>query len=220
MKKGLVILAVLLVGLIVLSAPYYYWPGNGFHEVGFGNTLTFEGDVDVQVHQWIAGKWVTRTQLYTDRGMTIGSSGVMPSGIDIGKYGNYNNVFLGGIGLISNYDVDVEVKKDDDPGPNNFNNLITALKLWSYNKSKTNGWLSFNAVTHPDLIIPGTEFPLAGEGTSKVTMLLGQWAVPGNLYGPELAVFSNLSVPWTKAPGQGKFYLDIIIEPTVSYTLF
>jgi hypothetical protein len=29
-----------------------------------------------------------------------------------------------------------------------------------------------------------------------------------------------LSVPWTKAPGQGKFYLDIIITPTVSYTLF
>ena len=220
MKKGLVILAVLLVGLLVLSAPYYYWPSGSFHTVGFGNTLTFEGDVDVQVHQWISGKWVTRTQLFTDRGMTIGSTGIMPSGIDLGMYGNYSNVFLGGLGMISNADIDVEVKKDNDPGPNNFNGLITALKLFSYNYSLTNGLLFFNGATHPDLLLPGTEFPLSGEGTNKVTMLLGQWTPPGNLYGPELGVFSNLNVPWTKAPGQGKFYLDIIITPTVTYSLF
>jgi hypothetical protein len=223
MKKGLVILVVLLVGLLSFTAYYHWYPnnpgGHGFNFTEEGATNYLEGTVDVQIHQWISAKWVSRATLLADRGMTLGpnegsgKSG-MPSGIDISRYGVYNDIFLGGIGMISNGNLTVKVEKDDDPGPNNVNDVISALKLFSYNTAKGNGWLLFDQGVHPDLWLDSVP---TGEGANEVTVLAG---IYGNNYGPELAVFSDLNVPWQRAPEGGKFYLDITITPETTFSLF
>ncbi|MGM0640916.1 MAG: hypothetical protein ACQESN_05795 [Thermotogota bacterium] len=222
MKKGLVILVVLLVGLLAMSA-YYHWNpgnpgGNGFNFTDYGNVNEFKGDVDVQIHQWISAKWVTRSQLYNDRDMVLGNAegsdqSGMPSGIDIGRYGVYNNVFLGGLGMISNGDLKVKIEKDNNGLSDNLNDVISTLKLYSYNFAKNNSLLVFDENDHPDLWLPSAP---TGEGNDEVTMMIGTW----NNFGPELAVFSNLNVPWTRAPEGGKFYLDVAITPLVTFSTF
>jgi hypothetical protein len=146
--------------------------------------------------------------------MTIGTTGEMPSGIDISTYGSYSNIFLGGIGMISNGNLTVKVEKDANPGTDSINDVISALKLFSYNTAKGNGWLSFDEGVHPDLWLDSVP---TGEGADEVTVLAG---IYGNNYGPELAVFSDLDIPWQRAPEKGKFYLDITITPETTFSLF